>query len=142
MPSKHQSKPDELPSLLWVTIPTLLLISGYFARKWYLSYRLKKHGIGKGAPGFQTGTRKLKVTPEIAARIRRGEEVTAAEITAAAAEMEAREARGLDSTPAVPSTTTKSKKPSPPPVNPAEPVNEWLPESIRTPQKRGKAKRK
>ncbi|GAA5876642.1 hypothetical protein JCM16303_003609 [Sporobolomyces ruberrimus] len=40
-------------------------------------------GIGRGAPGFQTGVKKVAIPPELAARIRAGEEVSAEEVTAA-----------------------------------------------------------
>ncbi|KAH8100326.1 hypothetical protein BXZ70DRAFT_184055 [Cristinia sonorae] len=76
------SEPD-YPSLLWIAIPSIALISGYFIRKWYLARRLRLYGIGKGAPGFQTNVRRVRVPPEIAARIRRGEDVSPAEIEAA-----------------------------------------------------------
>ncbi|PWN50349.1 hypothetical protein IE53DRAFT_315964, partial [Violaceomyces palustris] len=39
-----------------------------------------KTGIGRGAPGFQTGVKKLQVTPEIAARLRNGENVSQEEM--------------------------------------------------------------
>ncbi|KAF9014361.1 hypothetical protein BDZ89DRAFT_1142397 [Hymenopellis radicata] len=85
MARKVQATVDEYPSLWWIVIPPALLISAYFARKWYLARRLRVHGIGKGAPGFQTGVRRVRVTPEIAARIQRGEEVSPEEIAASIA---------------------------------------------------------
>lgn len=42
-----------------------------------------KTGLGRGAPGFQTNIKRIAVPPEIMARIRAGEEVSAEEITAA-----------------------------------------------------------
>ncbi|KAJ7855888.1 hypothetical protein B0H14DRAFT_3865099 [Mycena olivaceomarginata] len=111
---------DEPPSLLWITIPSVLLISGYFVRKWYLARRLRVHGIGKGAPGFQTGVRKIRVSPEIMARIRAGEDVSPDEIAAASARMDAEERGEV----------------------PSDPVNEWLPEGITGPKKRSKGKKK
>ncbi|GAA5935478.1 uncharacterized protein JCM15063_001049 [Sporobolomyces koalae] len=42
-----------------------------------------KTGIGRGAPGFQTGVKKVAIPPELAARIRAGEDVSAEEVTAA-----------------------------------------------------------
>jgi len=42
-----------------------------------------KTGLGRGAPGFQTNIKRIAVPPEIIARIRAGEEVSAEEITAA-----------------------------------------------------------
>jgi hypothetical protein len=47
-----------------------------------------KTGIGKGAPGFQTGVKRIAVPPEIIARIRAGEEVSAEEITRAQEKMQ------------------------------------------------------
>ncbi|KAJ8515362.1 hypothetical protein ONZ45_g7196 [Pleurotus djamor] len=132
---------DEYPSLLWITIPSILLVSGYFARKWYLAYRLKKYGIGRGAPGFQTNVRKVQITPEIAARLRRGEEVSAEEITAAIAKAEENRRLGIDE-----NTTSGSPASTPePPTRTSvkeEPVNEWLPESVTSQKKRGKGKRR
>nr|GAT50527.1 predicted protein [Mycena chlorophos] len=129
---------DDYPSLLWIAIPSFLLVSGYYARKWYLARRLKVHGIGKGAPGFQTSVKKVRVPPEIMERIRRGEDVSAEEVTAAMAKMEAEEkAAAAGTSPAKPQKS--APKPKPPP---AEPANEWLPEGITAPQKRGKGKRK
>ncbi|GAA5986547.1 hypothetical protein JCM11641_003670 [Rhodosporidiobolus odoratus] len=62
----------------------------------YLSYRLytsftspvskpydPKTGLGRGAPGFQTGVRRVQIPPALAARIRAGEEVSAEEVTKA-----------------------------------------------------------
>ncbi|GAA6012886.1 hypothetical protein JCM11491_006213 [Sporobolomyces phaffii] len=40
-------------------------------------------GIGRGAPGFQTGVKRVQIPPELAARIRAGEDVSAEEVTAA-----------------------------------------------------------
>ncbi|GAA5943477.1 hypothetical protein JCM1841_003059 [Sporobolomyces salmonicolor] len=62
----------------------------------YLTYRLftrltsssskpynPSTGIGRGAPGFQTGVRRVAIPPALAARIRAGEDVSAEEVTAA-----------------------------------------------------------
>ncbi|KIK65726.1 hypothetical protein GYMLUDRAFT_39236 [Collybiopsis luxurians FD-317 M1] len=130
---------DEYPSLLWIIVPPILLVSAYFTRKWYLARRLRVHGIGKGAPGFQTNVRRIRVTPEIAARIRRGEEVTPEEIAAAAAKAEDNERNGVSSSPPL---ETSRESPSSQASTPSEPVNEWLPSSINTPKKRAKGKRK
>ncbi|EEB98874.1 hypothetical protein MPER_01543, partial [Moniliophthora perniciosa FA553] len=64
--------------------------AAWFARKWYLARRLKVHGIGKGAPGFQTNVRRVRITPEIAARLRR-EEVSLRDSTASTLAEEQRE---------------------------------------------------
>ncbi|KAF8886090.1 hypothetical protein CPB85DRAFT_361384 [Mucidula mucida] len=51
----------------------------YFAR-WCLPRRLRVHGIGDGAPGIQTGARRVRVTPDLAAHIQRGEEISPEEL--------------------------------------------------------------
>ncbi|KAJ3907941.1 hypothetical protein F5879DRAFT_437769 [Lentinula edodes] len=133
MAAHDQASVDDYPSLLWVIIPPVIFLSAYFTRKWYLARRLRLHGIGKGAPGFQTNVRRIRVTPEIAARIRRGEEVSPDEIAAASAKAEAGNVTSaVSSSPKTEAQTTSS----------VEPVNEWLPQSIITPKKRGKGKRK
>ncbi|KAF9068632.1 hypothetical protein BDP27DRAFT_1224042, partial [Rhodocollybia butyracea] len=120
-------------------IPPVLILSGYFARKWYLRRRLALYGLGKGAPGFQTSVRRIRVTPEIAARIRRGEEVSPEEITAAAAKAEEDERRGTSSSePPLENRTQATYDES----SSSEPINEWLPPSITAPKKRTKGKRK
>ncbi|KAF8333665.1 hypothetical protein F5887DRAFT_1139855 [Amanita rubescens] len=133
---------DQYPSLWWIIIPPVLLTAGYFARKWYLAWRLKKHGIGKGAPGFQTNVKKIRVIPDIAARIRRGEEVSPEEIAEAAARAEKMRRGDQD--------TSSSILDRPPLVERVEKLadsdkdssaNEWLPESVTKPKKRGKARR-
>ncbi|KAJ6620789.1 hypothetical protein B0H10DRAFT_2020621 [Mycena sp. CBHHK59/15] len=134
---------DDHPSLLWITIPSVLLISGYFARKWYLARRLRLHGIGKGAPGFQTNVRKIRVPPELMARIRRGEDVSPDEIAAASARMEAEEKEGPVIAPETPLQIKKREIKEIERETPSEPVNEWLPEGIvATPKKRAKGKKK
>ncbi|KAF9265329.1 hypothetical protein L218DRAFT_860551, partial [Marasmius fiardii PR-910] len=109
--------------------------SAWFARKWYNAYQLKVHGIGKGAPGFQTNVRRIRVTPEIAARIKRGEEVSPEEIAAASALAEQQENQ---------SDPPKQDSPKPTIQEPAasSSANEWLPESVTTPKKRGKGRKK
>ncbi|KAJ7758553.1 hypothetical protein DFH07DRAFT_741643 [Mycena maculata] len=135
---------DEHPSLLWIAIPSVLLVSGYLVRKWYLARRLRVHGIGKGAPGFQTNVRKIRVPPELMARIRRGEDVSPDEIAAASARMEAQEREGSAPSDPIPQSKKTESKPKPKPVaeTPSEPVNEWLPEGITSPKKRSKGKKK
>ncbi|KAJ4482463.1 hypothetical protein J3R30DRAFT_3656500 [Lentinula aciculospora] len=125
---------DEYPSLLWIVIPPVIILSAYFTRKWYLARKLRLYGIGKGAPGFQTNVRRIRVTPEIAARIRRGEEVSPEEITAASAmaEGEGDVKSGIGS-----SSITETRA-----TTHTEPVNEWLPQSIIASKKRAKGKRK
>jgi hypothetical protein len=45
--------------------------------------KLRETGIGKGAPAFITNVRKVAIPAHLAARIRRGEEVSGEEVTAA-----------------------------------------------------------
>ncbi|EPQ31875.1 uncharacterized protein PFL1_00074 [Pseudozyma flocculosa PF-1] len=71
-----------------------------------------KTGIGRGAPGFQTGVKRLAVTPEIAARLRAGENVSQEEIEASIAKAQAAQKS---------STSSSSVK-----VNPNV-DNDWLP---------------
>ncbi|KAJ7707133.1 hypothetical protein B0H16DRAFT_1824437 [Mycena metata] len=144
---------DDHPSLLWITIPSVLLVSGYFVRKWYLARRLRLHGIGKGAPGFQTNVRKVRIPPDLMRRIRAGEDVSPDEIAAASARME-REEREQGSS--EPQRTAREERrdiierDDRPKTNPvaqdspasADPVNEWLPEGITAPKKRSKGKKK
>jgi len=155
MPSSTASAmTDDYPSMLWVTIPPLLMLSAYYVRKWYLARRLRIHGIGKGAPGFQTNVRRIRVTPEIAARIQRGEQVSPEEIEAASKRLDAEEATSQSSSKGTPSNTgvntlptrvieerddrniTGQKKKD----DPVE--NEWLPDSVTGPKKRGKGKKR
>ncbi|KAJ7071854.1 hypothetical protein B0H15DRAFT_85354 [Mycena belliarum] len=137
---------DDHPSLLWIVIPSALLVSGYFIRKWYLARKLRLHGIGKGAPGFQTNVRKIRVPPELMARIRRGEDVSPDEIAAASARMEAEERDGPQASPEpLPQPKKTDAKLKSKPVTTeqnSEPVNEWLPEGITGPKKRSKGKKK
>ncbi|THU77731.1 hypothetical protein K435DRAFT_79646 [Dendrothele bispora CBS 962.96] len=100
--------------------------------------------IGKGAPGFQTSVRRIRVTPEIAARIRRGEEVSPDEIAKASAEMDAREEAERDGSTGPTSEGSSTSTSSSRTVTPAAPTstNEWLPESVTNPKKRAKGKRK
>ncbi|KAH8825303.1 hypothetical protein DL96DRAFT_175935 [Flagelloscypha sp. PMI_526] len=150
MPSQSPP-PDEYPSLLWITIPPVVLISVFWIRKWYLARQLRLYGIGKGAKGFQTNVRQVRITPEIRARIERGENVSAEEI-AAAAEKAAKEPK--QSMPAMPFrdivevnesqgtggySSLKDTKPSTTTTNVD---NEWLPDSISQPKKRTKGKKK
>ncbi|PPR04141.1 hypothetical protein CVT24_010707 [Panaeolus cyanescens] len=85
---------EDYPNLLWVAIPSAVLVSAYFVRKWYLGRQLRLYGIGKGAPGFQTNVKRIAITPEIAARLKKGEKVTPEEIEKASREAEEREKAG------------------------------------------------
>ncbi|KAF5367784.1 hypothetical protein D9615_010495 [Tricholomella constricta] len=151
------SSTDDYPSMLWVTVPPVLLLSAYYVRKWYLARRLRLYGIGKGgarplfnvpltstephtAPGFQTNVRRVRVTPEIAARIRRGEDVSPEEIAKAAAEAQVKEAHdppaqrnSLAGRGVVEERQLEQE---------SGPDTEWLPESITAPKKRAKGKKR
>jgi len=78
--------------------------------------KLAKTGIGRGAPGFQTGVRKLAVTPEIAARLRAGEQVSPEEIAAATAAAQAKQEEA-------------ERKAKSQPEEDDE--NEWLPDELK-----------
>jgi len=103
------------------------------------------------APGFQTSVKRIRVTPEIAARIRRGEEVSPEEIEAASrkAEEEEEESSAVGVSPAaalgrgvmeerddrylIASERRGEER--------KEEVNEWLPESVTKPARRKKGRR-
>jgi hypothetical protein len=136
------------------------VVSAYYIRKWYLSYRLKVHGIGKGgmsseclvfspyylltktAPGFQTNVRQLRVTPDIAARLRRGEDVTPEEIAAAARAADAAEQQHgiIEERDDRPKDQDKGKGKLENEES-VEPVNEWL-EDTAVGRGRGTKKRR
>ena len=142
-------------------------------RKWYFARRLRIHGIGKGgaylwtlvnrrfnancpalAPGFQTNVRRIRVTPEIAARIQRGEEVSAEEIEAAS--NKANEGNSTSNSPSKETSSNAGVNTLPMRIieerddrnisnhkkkdDPVE--NEWLPDSITGPKKKGKGKKR
>ncbi|EKM75530.1 hypothetical protein AGABI1DRAFT_116360 [Agaricus bisporus var. burnettii JB137-S8] len=126
--------------LFWAAVPSICILTAYyFGNKIYARYRLKKHGIGKGAPGFQTNVKKLQVTPEIAERLRRGEYVSSEEIEAAVAradtEAKKRPPQGVIEVGFGPREET-------PQADSEKPANEWLPDNLTNPKKRGKGKRK
>ncbi|KAL1702106.1 hypothetical protein EV121DRAFT_293663 [Schizophyllum commune] len=128
-----------LPVILGIVFPPLILVVSWYARKWYLADKLKRTGIGKGAPGFQTGVRQVRITPEIAERLRRGEDVSPAEIEAAS--------RAADAAPPPPpprpygdivevdlrgqNNTTSEDEP-----------NEWVSEHITKKKSKAKGKRR
>lgn len=100
----------------------------------------------------------MRVTPEIAARIRRGEDVSPAEIEAASRAADERE-RLEGSSPSTPSPTQVVSSTLQPRVfeerddrhligkdtgkeeEPESSANEWLPDSITKPNKRRKGRR-
>lgn len=133
---------SEYPSMLWVTIPPVVLLSAYLVRKWYLARQLRLYGIGKGAPGFQTNVRRIRVTPEIAARLERGEEVSPEEIAAASAQAEDDAKRTAEKTSTAHSSREVTQSLSEKIPSSHGPPNEWLPESITAPKKRAKGKKR
>ncbi|TEB30550.1 hypothetical protein FA13DRAFT_1630471 [Coprinellus micaceus] len=142
MASKPQGV-EEYPSLLWIAVPSVVLVSAFFINKWWKAYQLKNYGIGRGAPGFQTGVRRVRVTPDVALRIRRGEQVSPEEIAASVRKMEEMERQGIkptihieDEKPFIRESDATSSD------TPAEPVNEWLPENLTNATKRKKGKRR
>ena len=149
------------------SIPATLLVSAYYVRKWYQDYRLKNYGIGKGgkcsrilqvtlntiaAPGFQTNVKKVRVTPEIAARLRRGENVTPEEIAEASRKADEDEENGKTfklppriieerDDRDVASRSYGSSNSASIPAKPMEVDNEWLPDSVKSPKKTTRRKR-
>ena len=106
------------------------------------------------APGFQTNVRRIRVTPEIAARIQRGEQVSAEEIEAASKKANEEEVTSMSPSKETSSNagvntlpmriieerddrsiTSQQKKDVPV-------ENEWLPDSVTGPKKRGKGKKR
>ncbi|KAK4704821.1 hypothetical protein P7C70_g1384, partial [Phenoliferia sp. Uapishka_3] len=89
--------PDSFDAALIVPILCLSLPVIYFSRQAYANYvekqRLLKQGIGRGVPGFLTGSQKVALPLAIVARIRMGEDVSAEEITEAINAEKAREIR-------------------------------------------------
>ncbi|KAK4054079.1 hypothetical protein OIV83_001104 [Microbotryomycetes sp. JL201] len=78
-----------IPPLIILSIPAYLLASRLYNALVNPSSSSSSRpydpatGIGRGAPGFQTNTRKVQLPAELVARIKRGEEVSAEEVTAA-----------------------------------------------------------
>ncbi|BGP56138.1 hypothetical protein JCM8202_005905 [Rhodotorula sphaerocarpa] len=77
-----------LPPLLMVGLPVAFV--GYRIYRFFAGSSSGSRqaynpstGIGRGAPGFQTGVKRVAVPPALAARIRAGEDVSAEEVTAA-----------------------------------------------------------
>ncbi|KAF8513925.1 hypothetical protein BU17DRAFT_94963 [Hysterangium stoloniferum] len=119
---------DTYPSLAWVIVPIVLVPLGLYIRSRLAARKLARTGIGRGAPGFQTSVRKLAVTPEIAARLRAGEQVSPEEIAAATAAAGAK--------------VTEERRSVEPVVVADDEENEWLPEGIRQAKTGGTKSRK
>lgn len=94
---------------LYHSVAIFLVPLGLFLRSWLARRKLARTGIGRGAPGFQTSVRQISVTPEIAARLRRGEHVSPEEIAAAQAPAAMADAS----------------------TNLSDAGNEWLPEDLK-----------
>ncbi|KAF8513621.1 hypothetical protein JB92DRAFT_2922712 [Gautieria morchelliformis] len=135
MSASHVTDSD-YPSLAWVSVPILLVPLGLFVRARLAARKLARTGIGRGAPGFQTGVRRIAVTPGIAARLRAGEQVSPEEIAAAQAQAATVSASGAgaaaEAGAALPSGSEaqgkKARKAAS--INDSE-ANEWLPEELR-----------
>lgn len=76
-----------IPPLLFFAVPVFLIsarIYHYFKPASASSSAYNpKTGLGRGAPGFQTATRKVAIPRALAERIRAGEDVSAEEVTEA-----------------------------------------------------------
>ena len=147
------------------------MLSAYHIRKWYLARKLRIHGIGKGgaylwilvvnlifnasrpvlAPGFQTNVRRIRVTPEIAARIQRGEQVSPEEIEAAS--KKANEEEATSESPSKETSSNAGVNTLPMRIieerddrdiisQKRKDEGEWLPDSVTGPKKRGKGKKR
>jgi len=96
------------------------------------------------APGFQTSVKKLRVTPEIAARIRRGEVVSPEEIDAAARKADLKSA-AEGSGGSLAGVRVIEERDDRHLINAGnkeeEAVNEWLPESVSKPSRRKKGRK-
>jgi hypothetical protein len=90
-------------------------------------------GYNKTAPGFQTNVRQIRVTPEIAARLRRGEQVSPEEIARASSLAEQPGKNGNAVQNQAKGKSSENVEDLPP--------NEWLPDTIARPKKRSKGKK-
>lgn len=127
-----------IPIYLITSIPFFLIV--YLLLKIYNSYQLKQkklsQGIGRGVAGFQTGVRRVAVPQEILDRIRRGEEVSAEEITRAQEKM-AMKSKDQSSTGSDDDANGKSKTKATSKVD-----EDWLPPSSTRRSKNSVAPRK
>ncbi|KAE8216158.1 hypothetical protein CF327_g622 [Tilletia walkeri] len=127
-----------MTALLWFimgaapVVALILAFAPFFFNKKKSGYGAydPKTGIGRGAPGFQTGVKRVAVPAALAARIRAGEQVSPEEIEAAqreAAEAAARGATiGTSSSFSGGGGGVEQRR-----NHPVEPVNEWLPEGLQ-----------
>jgi protoporphyrinogen oxidase len=107
-----------LPSLCLlhsvVSVPVLIYVALKLRSGGSLSPKSQaydpKTGLGRGAPGFQTNIKRIAVPPEIMARIRAGEEVSAEEITAAQDKMRREEEKKATLDEVAASSAAKKKK--------------------------------
>lgn len=129
--------PELIPIYLVASVPVFVII--YFIYNAYQSHQLKKKnlskGIGRGVAGFQTSVKRVAVPPEIIARIRRGEEVSAEEITRAQERMAMNSSQNGDNHQA---DSTRSVSQS----NRSKVDEDWLPPSSTTRTKATTTQRK
>lgn len=84
-PPQPSVDPSLVPPFLLLSLPLAYLSYRFYARLTTVPPSQRpydpKTGIGRGAPGFQTGVRKVAIPKDLMERIKRGEEVSADEIT-------------------------------------------------------------
>jgi len=97
--------------------------------------------LEKAHQAFKRTSRKIRVTPDIAARIRRGEEVSPEEIAEAAARAEKMHLNQDTSSSILDRPPLVERVEKPADSDKDSSANEWLPESVTKPKKRGKARR-
>lgn len=95
-PSQPSFDTALIPPLLFFAVPVFLASSRIYSYfKGSSSPKAEKYnpetGIGRGAPGFLTGSKRVQLPLHIAMRIKLGEEVTAEEITEALEEQRLQE---------------------------------------------------
>lgn len=125
-----------MPTALIVGIPTLYLLWRVLSRR-RAEHKLKTEGIGRGAPGFLTGVKKVALPRDIAERIKRGEEVSAEEVTLALERERAKAEGGEVEEPAEEMKGRKARAKrvheEPRPLKVPEGVDEeWLPKGATT----------
>ncbi|GJJ08139.1 hypothetical protein Clacol_002347 [Clathrus columnatus] len=127
--SSRSSSPLQNISSSWYflpLVPLILLPIGYYVRRYLAARKLAKTGIGRGAPGFQTGVKRIAVTPEIAARLKAGEQVSTEEIEAAVAKAREKEKEKTKGKGKTKNEEIRERKVKEEVVETDE--NEWIPE--------------
>ncbi|KAM0752188.1 hypothetical protein T439DRAFT_324259 [Meredithblackwellia eburnea MCA 4105] len=74
--------PALIVPIIILSIPVLYLPYSLY-KNYQKKQQLKEQGIGRGVPGFLTSVKRVQIPPELAARIRAGEDVSAEEVTEA-----------------------------------------------------------